>query len=287
MVAKLYRPEKARLSEPEILAKVHAIAERDSRVKGHVLDMVWFHKFDETSTTHIRKASGMNHAAQGSRVFYIIIFRRLEPITTLSGPEFRDAWWQIVVCHHMLWKGGVYYRDISPSKLMYYRLPCGRVISVLNDYDLSSIQDDCAGGNERTGTVPFVSINLLTLSAMDGAVEHMYWHYAESLIWFFVWVCLRYKNGKLRRKRILPLDQWLKVNAPSCACLKSHFLLAEHLGSTTRPSASHQENWRLAQAFLEPVCSFYAHMGHGGDAPDVENVFQTWLRGPIESMTTS
>lgn len=98
MVAKLYWPEEARLSEPEILAKVHAIAERDSRVKGHVLDMVWIHKFDETSTIHIKKALGTNHAAQGSRVFYIIIFRRLEPITTLSGPEFRDAWWQIAVC---------------------------------------------------------------------------------------------------------------------------------------------------------------------------------------------
>ncbi|KIK35380.1 hypothetical protein CY34DRAFT_586747 [Suillus luteus UH-Slu-Lm8-n1] len=288
MVAKLYWPEEARLSEPEILAKVHAIAERDSRMKGHVPDMVWIHKFDETSTIHIKEALGTNHAAQGSRVFYIIIFRRLEPITTLSGPEFRDAWWQIVVCHYMLWKSGVYHRDISPSKLMCYRLPCGRVISVLNDYDLSSIQDDCARGNERTGTVPFMSINLLTLSAMDGAVDHMYWHYAESLIWVFVWVCLRYKNGRLRRKRTLPLDRWLGVNALTiCASLKSHFLLAERLDSSTRPSPSHQENWRLAQAFLEPVCSFYAHMGHRGDASDVENVFQAWLRGPIESMITS
>jgi hypothetical protein len=100
MVAKLYWPEEARLSEPEILAKVHAIAERDLRVQGHVPDMVWFHKFDETSTTHIRKELGMNHAAQGSRVFYIIVFRKLEPITALSGAEFRDAWWQIIVCKY-------------------------------------------------------------------------------------------------------------------------------------------------------------------------------------------
>jgi hypothetical protein len=170
---------------------------------------------------------------------------------------------------------------------MFYRLLCGCIIGVLNDYDLSSIQDDCARGNERTGTVPFMSINLLTLSAMDGAVEHMYWHDAESLIWVFAWVCLRYKNGRLCRKCILPLDQWLKVDALTCAWLKSHFLLAERYDPTIKPSPSHQENWRLAQAFLEPVCSFYAHMGHGGDASNMEKVFQTWLRGPVELMTTS
>ncbi|KAG1739503.1 hypothetical protein EDD22DRAFT_735512, partial [Suillus occidentalis] len=188
MVAKLYWPEEVCLSEPEILAKVHAIAEHDLRVKGHVLDMVWFHKFYETSTTHIRKELGMNHTAQCSRVFYIIVFRKLEPITALSGAEFHDAWWQIVVCHYILSKGGIYHHDISPSNLMFYCLLCVRVIGVLNDYDLSSIQDDCARGNKCTGTVPFMSINLLTLSSLDGAVEHMYWHDAESLIWVFAWV---------------------------------------------------------------------------------------------------
>lgn len=289
MVAKLYWPEESRLSEPEILVKVQAIAEHDSRVKGHVPDMVWFHKFDETSTTHIRKALEMNNAAEGSRVFYVIVFRRLEPITSLSDPEFRDAWWQIVVCHYILWKGGVYHRDISPSNLMFYRLPCGHVIGVLNDYDLSSIQDDCARGNERTGTVPFMSIDLLTLSGLDGAVEHMYWHDAESFVWVFVWVCLRYKNGKLRRKRRLPFDEWLKVDAPSCAMLKSHFLLVERRKYTRlRASASHQENWILAQAFLKLVCLCYVKEEElAGDFFDAENVFQTWLRGPIESMTTS
>ncbi|KAG1784623.1 uncharacterized protein HD556DRAFT_1251073 [Suillus plorans] len=246
MVAKLFWPEEARLSEPEILAKVQAIAERDSWVKGHVPDMVWFHRFDETSTARIRKALGMDHNTQGSRVFYIIVFRKLQPITDLSGPEFRDAWWQIINCsyclltvtlgHRILWEGGVYHRDISPSNLMYYRLLCGRVIGVLNDYDLSSIQDDCARGNERTGTVPFMAIELLTVSAIDGAVEHVYRHDAESFIWVFVWVCLRYKDGKLRRKPRGRLDQWLKADAPTCCALKSHFLLMVRHESRTRPS---------------------------------------------------
>ncbi|KAG1863687.1 hypothetical protein F4604DRAFT_1493054, partial [Suillus subluteus] len=91
--------------------------------------------------------------------------------------------------HHILWEGGLYHHDVSPSNLMYYWLFCSRVIGVLHKYDLSSIQDDCARGNECTGTVPFMSINLLMLSALDGEVEHVYRHDAESFIWVFTWVC--------------------------------------------------------------------------------------------------
>ncbi|KAG1857266.1 hypothetical protein C8R48DRAFT_607377 [Suillus tomentosus] len=282
MVAKLFWPEEARLSEPEILAKVQAIAERDSRVKGHVPDMVWFHRFDETSTAHIRKALGMNHNTQGSWVFYIIVFRKLQPITDLSGPEFRDAWWQIINCHRILWEGGVYHHDISPSNLMYYRLSCGRVIGVLNDYDLSSIQDDCARGNERTGMIPFMAIDLLRLSAIDDAVEHVYRHDAESFIWVFVWVCLRYKDGKLRRKPKGRLDQWLKGDAFTCCALKSHFLLMLRHEPSTRPSRSHLDNWVLAQALLTPVASYHTR----ADVVAQENVFETWLKKPVESTTT-
>lgn len=100
LVFKLYFPEEARLSEPEILAKVYEIAKDDLRVIGHVPDMVWFHRFHETSTTNIRMALGMKDAKRGSRIFYIIVFRKLEPITNLSETEFRKAWRQIFICKY-------------------------------------------------------------------------------------------------------------------------------------------------------------------------------------------
>ena len=55
MVAKLYWPEVSRESEADILERVRQIAEKESKVKGHVPEMVWFHKFEETSTAHIRR----------------------------------------------------------------------------------------------------------------------------------------------------------------------------------------------------------------------------------------
>jgi hypothetical protein len=32
----------------------------------------------------------------GSRVLHIIVSRKLDPITTLSGDEFLFAWWEVV-----------------------------------------------------------------------------------------------------------------------------------------------------------------------------------------------
>ncbi|KAG2064204.1 hypothetical protein BDR04DRAFT_1035880, partial [Suillus decipiens] len=182
LVAKLFWPEEARQSEPEILEEVYKIAKEDPDVSGHVPEMVWFHKFEGTSTAIIRKALGIDDT--GSRVLYIIVFRKLYPITTLSGDEFLLAWWEVVKCHRALWKRGVHHRDVSPSNIMGYRLR-GRFISVLNDFDLSSIRQflssvkNAPQGFERTGTVPFMSLHLLVPGAIAGQVEHVYYHDAE------------------------------------------------------------------------------------------------------------
>ena len=107
LVAKLYWPEEMRQSEPDILKEVYKIAdggregmtaEERQQVADHVPEMVWFHEFEETSTANIRRALGINDAERGSRVFYIIVFRRLCPITDLSGDKFLNAWWHAVLC---------------------------------------------------------------------------------------------------------------------------------------------------------------------------------------------
>ncbi|KAG1719638.1 uncharacterized protein EDB91DRAFT_1351878 [Suillus paluster] len=273
LVAKLYWPEESRESEPEILKKVYKIAEREMKVKGHVPDMVWFHKFEGTSTANIRKALGMDDAERGSRVLYIIVFRKLIPITKLSGMEFLTAWWQVVVCHHVLWENGVYHRDVSPSNLMVFKTSDGRWIGVLNDYDLSSTTHDGPRGKERTGTVPFMAIDLLTQKALEGKVDHRYQHDAESLMWVLAWVCLRYEGGELLSKG-RPLDDWLRVDAIRCREKKTDFLFVRLRDDDLRPSASHQENWTVARSCLLKFASFFL-----GQTPTLENefVFQTWL----------
>jgi len=100
---------------------------------------------------------------------------------------------------------GILHGDISPSDLMVYKNANGEWTEVLNDYDLSSAGQDGPSDNERTGTAPFMAIDLLREQALEGTVENLYRHDAESLIWVLAWVCLRYEDGKLRRNR--PLDE--------------------------------------------------------------------------------
>ncbi|KAG2064221.1 hypothetical protein BDR04DRAFT_284843 [Suillus decipiens] len=278
LVAKLFWPEEARQSEPEILEEVYKIAKEDPDVSGHVPEMIWFHKFEGTSTAIIRKALGIDDT--GSRVLYIIVFRKLVPITTLSGDEFLLAWWEVAKCHRALWKRGIHHRDVSPSNIMGYRFR-GRFISVLNDFDLSSIKQflssakNAPQGFERTGTVPFMSLHLLVPQAIAGQVEHKYYHDAESLIWVLTWICLRYENGKLLRKN-RPLDDWLTVDAMGCHDKKMGFL--GRLDSM-RPTPSHQKNFDVAMQCLAVI---YKYAGPFQSIPaDDEVVFNTWLQNHV------
>jgi hypothetical protein len=98
LVAKIYWPEETRQSEAEILKAVEKIAAETSEVKGHIPEVIWSHKFEGTSTATIREALGIGNAQTGRRVLYMIVFRKLRPITELSGDEFMRAWWHAVVC---------------------------------------------------------------------------------------------------------------------------------------------------------------------------------------------
>jgi hypothetical protein len=100
LVAKLYWPEEGRKNEVEILQKVYEIAKKneEGKVKHHVPELVWSRMFEVTSAANISRALGIDDAETGRRVFYIIVFRELRPITKLSGDEFLSAWWQIIVC---------------------------------------------------------------------------------------------------------------------------------------------------------------------------------------------
>ncbi|KIK35621.1 hypothetical protein CY34DRAFT_95771 [Suillus luteus UH-Slu-Lm8-n1] len=274
LVAKLYWPEEARKSEVDILQKVYEIATKDEegKVKRHVPELVWSRMFEDTSASNIRRALGIDDAETGRRVFDIIVFRELLPITKLSRDEFLSAWWQIVVCHYVLWKNGVHHRDISPSNLMVYKTSDGRWIGVLNDFDLSTTRDDHLG-QERTGTVPFMTLDLLTEEAIEGQVKHLYQHDVESFIWVLTWVCICYEDGEYIGKGT-ELHDWLKVDARGCFSLKSGFLNDGR--KTIEPSSSHEVIWGVARSCLLAIAQHYVPE----EVPILEDqaVFEAWLK---------
>jgi hypothetical protein len=107
---------------------------------------------------------------------------------------------------------------------MYYKNDKGELIGVLNDYDLSSLASGLGPqGNERTGTVPFMALDLLTEEGQRGKVEHLYHHDLESFMWILPWVVLRYKDGKLLTSG-RPLDAWATKDALTVYEKKTTFL---------------------------------------------------------------
>jgi hypothetical protein len=107
---------------------------------------------------------------------------------------------------------------------MWYRKG-GKLIGVLNDYDLSSLANVlCPQGNERTGTVPFMALELLTAKAQRGEVKHLYRHDLESFMWVFAWIFLRYRRGVLLPQRLRPFDEWATLGAIACGEKKLIFM---------------------------------------------------------------
>ncbi|KAG2124974.1 hypothetical protein BD769DRAFT_856656 [Suillus cothurnatus] len=264
-------------SEPAISQKICEIAKNDKegKVNHHVPEMVWFHKFEDTSTVDIRKTLGLQDAERGRRILHITIFRKLDPITDLSEDEFLGAWWHIVVCHYTLWDKKVlnHHHDINPSNLMVYKASDGRFIGVLNDFDLSSTRDS-PSGQERTGTIAFMAIELLS---KEGTDKHLYRHNAELFIWVLTWVCLRYQKGRLLNKG-RQLD-WLQVDAIKCRKEKCDFLYSGR--NDIEPSPSHLKNWDFAQFCLDTLGSHYAVRSNLRLPLEDHIVFETWLENQI------
>ncbi|KIJ05885.1 hypothetical protein PAXINDRAFT_20885 [Paxillus involutus ATCC 200175] len=143
---------------------------------GMVAKIYWVEeaRVSENDLERVKKV-----AAVGSRRFRVLMFAQLEPMKRLQGGELLQAWRECVLCHYELWKAGVHHRDVSCENLMKDNLS-----GVLIDFDLASLATSV--GNGRTGTIPFMAINLLE-GGQDGKVKHLYRHDMESFIWAFIW----------------------------------------------------------------------------------------------------
>ncbi|KAF8074552.1 hypothetical protein FPV67DRAFT_1473963 [Lyophyllum atratum] len=106
--------------------------------------------------------------------------------------EFKSAFMQCVACHHAAYDiAGVLHGDISGTNLMFRRTPSKAVYGVLNDWDLAGLVDphgvmDSEG--VRTGTVPFMAMELL----QRNPPPHRYEHDLESFFYVLVWAAVHF-----------------------------------------------------------------------------------------------
>ena len=100
----------------------------------------------------------------------------------------------LVLGHRYLWKGGIEHNNISVSNLMYDKDK--NRVGVINDFDLAHVRGkERPSGIERTGTMPFMALDLLTEDAWAGKVQRLYRHDCESFAWVLLCICSRYDNG--------------------------------------------------------------------------------------------
>ena len=121
---------------------------------------------------------------------------------------------------------------------------------VLNDWDLSY---DCSSGGdeahisggERTGTLSFMALDLLTNEAWKGGVQRLYRHDLEGFIWVLPWVFLQFE-GSVRTNH--QLAGWETGDFEKCAEKKRN--LFSRLQSPNIATVSWKEEWKLATSLL-------------------------------------
>ena len=116
---------------------------------------------------------------------------------------------------------------------------------VLNDFDLSIIMDPGVRspdrqGLERTGTLPFMAVELLENEGFDGKVPRRYEHELESFSWVLVWVS-RCVLGGQESQPPPRLRQWLNNSNDNVYTSKLGFINERR----TIPTTSDYESFRL------------------------------------------
>ncbi|KAG8946135.1 hypothetical protein FRC03_001474 [Tulasnella sp. 419] len=288
MVGKLLWVQSKRVLESEILEEIPkrmvGIPEEDqAAVKGHIPDLIASKTFPECETRKIREDLGIDVEDIENRVLILSIFRKLKPITELEYDDFWRAWWDCVLCHLVLWTIGIRHRDISAGNLMYYRHR-GRVMGVLNDYDLSTLirpgYEEGPTGTDRTGTVPFMALDLLESSALAGNVEHQYQHDFEAFLWVLTWITHRYQEGRMMSHA--PFNAWI-ADHQQCRKEKSTYQadLVKNKQPLPPPTSSHESVWWKCGKILLRM-SFLVSV-NDENLPEARDYFNRMKKGIEES----
>ncbi|KAJ3892939.1 protein kinase [Lentinula edodes] len=120
------------------------------------------------------------------RVMHVTVFEKLHPLSELEDPrDFAQVFYDILQIHQWLYAcARILHCDISSGNIMFRRKD-GKIYGVLNDFDLSARVEEMNKSDIRTGTKPFMSLDMLDSYWKGG---HLYRHDLESL--FYVMLCL-------------------------------------------------------------------------------------------------
>jgi len=89
-----------------------------------------------------------------------------------------------------------------------------RKVGILNDFDLAKFTDQAGpSGQDNTGTLPFMALDLLSEEGLRGGILRRYRHEAESFAWSLICLCLSTvegTDGKNYTRNPHPLLRWFQ-----------------------------------------------------------------------------
>ena len=85
---------------------------------------------------------------------------------------------------------GIRHGDISYNNLMYDSPDdTGEPAGIVNDYDLATWVDHSTTNTDRTGTIPFMAIDLLD-GGLEDRIPRLYRHDLESFVWVLAYITI-------------------------------------------------------------------------------------------------
>jgi len=117
--------------------------------------------------------------------------------------------------HYRLWVNGIHHGDISYNNLMYDISETDEPIGILNDFDLINLAtwvDHPTANNDRTGTIPFMAIDLLE-GGFEDCRPRLYRHDMESFVWVLAYVTVAtivYTDNTIKISPLPDADTWFR-----------------------------------------------------------------------------
>jgi hypothetical protein len=153
-----------------------------------------------------------------------------------------------------------------------------RMCAVLSDYDLSTFRENQRlPKTDRTGTIPFMAIDLLNDKYWRGEIARVYRHELEAFIWILPFVFLRYNDQKHDPRTLV--ENWMTSDYEDCARRKFIFLKPSTLPEIERLcKPDYIEQWRLAQHLLSWLIRVDLMLSTRSEHDDFETAATHWPR---------
>ncbi|KAJ3855628.1 protein kinase [Lentinula lateritia] len=249
-VMKISFPSKTRPSEDGLIGEARSKAESsgDTWALNHlpeVIDSITF-PYHEENTVQGRLKKHLKENYE-ERVMRVTFLETLHPLSELKDPrEIAQVFYDVLQIHQWLYERvGILHRDLSSGNIMFRRID-GKIYGVLNDFDLSSRVRDMDNGptsNQRTGTRPFMSLDLLDPTWKGG---HFYRHDLESLFYIMLCLACRYEEPGVPAPEPRAYSKWFSGSDQDIFDNKNTFLTSPSVVAQVlpiRPYFAHFKPW--------------------------------------------